>query len=290
MRALVIVPTYNERENLKALVQEVLAINERIHMLVVDDNSPDGTGAIAGAIAASEPRVNVLHRAGKLGLGTAYIEGFRYALERDYECVVEMDADFSHRPEDLHKLLAAIEEADVVLGSRNIPGGKVENWSILRRCISRGGSLYARMMLGIQVHDCTGGFKCFRREVLQNIDLDAVTSNGYGFQVEMNFLCHRAGFRIVEVPIVFPDRRVGHSKMSKRIVIEAAQLVWDLRRRALPVTERPFTVRHRRIQVEDQLLVNQPATPVRLTGAPVMRSAFPVAAADTAIEFEAVQE
>jgi dolichol-phosphate mannosyltransferase len=164
-----------------------------------------------------------------MGLGTAYIAGFRYALARKYTHIIEMDADFSHRPEDLPRLLQASSSADVVIGSRNVPGGRAENWSLLRHFISKGGSLYARTILGLPIRDCTGGFKCFRAGVLASLPLHRVTSNGYGFQVEMNYLCHRAGFQIVEVPIVFPDRKVGHSKMSRNIVLEAMLLIWKLR-------------------------------------------------------------
>lgn len=233
MRSIVLIPTYNERENLPPLIQAVLDTDESLDVLVIDDGSPDGTGDFADALASTEPRVNVLHRAGKQGLGTAYLAGFRYALARDYERIIEMDADFSHRPEDLPKLLASAREADVVIGSRNIPGGRAENWSILRHVISKGGSLFVRAILGLPVHDCTSGFKCFRREALAAIRLDRVESNGYAFQVEMNFLCHRAGFRIVEVPIVFPDRTAGQSKMSGQIVTEAAKRVWQLRRQPI---------------------------------------------------------
>jgi len=234
-RTLVIIPTYNECENIGSLVDAVLAVDSAIDVMIVDDNSPDGTGEIADDLATVEPRVRVLHRECKSGLGTAYVAGFRFALDYGYRYIVEMDADFSHRPEDLPKLLQAAETADLVIGSRNIPGGKAENWSILRHIISKGGSLFARAMLQMPIHDCTSGFKCFRREVLASIDLGAITSNGYGFQVEMNFLSHRAGFRIVEVPIVFPDRRVGQSKMSHGIVSEAAKLVWQLQRRGTAV-------------------------------------------------------
>jgi dolichol-phosphate mannosyltransferase len=231
MRTLVIIPTYNERQNLPPLVQEVLALDHTIDVLVVDDGSPDGTGEVAESLAETTGRVNVLHRTGKLGLGTAYLEGFRHALAHGYDLIVEMDADFSHRPQDLQLLLAAAADADVVIGSRNIPGGKVEQWSLLRNLVSKGGSLYARLLLGLPVRDCTSGFKCFRRRALATIDLSGVQSNGFGFQVELNWLAYRAGLRIVEVPIVFPDRQKGTSKMSSRIALEAAALVWRLRRR-----------------------------------------------------------
>jgi dolichol-phosphate mannosyltransferase len=199
-------------------------------VLVVDDNSPDGTGDLVAALAARTPRVQLLRRAGKLGLGTAYIAGFREGLRQGYSFLCEMDADFSHRPHYLPVLLAVAERAaDVALGSRNVPGGRVENWSLARKLISKGGSLYARTILGMPVRDCTGGFKCFRAEVLRGIDLDSITSNGYAFQVEMNYRCHQAGYRIHELPIVFPDRVHGQSKMSQRIVWEAAAKVWKLR-------------------------------------------------------------
>jgi dolichol-phosphate mannosyltransferase len=233
MRTLVIIPTYNERENLQPLVEAVLAVDSDLHILVVDDNSPDGTGDLAERLARDTGRVYVLHRAGKQGLGTAYLAGFKYALQQDYGFIVEMDADFSHRPEDLPRLLAAARGADVVVGSRSVQGGRVENWSLLRRVISRGGSLYARLALGLTVRDCTSGFKCFRRDVLAKLNLDGVHSNGFGFQVEMNYLCQRAGFQLAEVPIIFPDRRAGVSKMSGRIFIEAFALVWRLRLRSV---------------------------------------------------------
>lgn len=233
MRTLVITPTYDERENIAPFVAAVLAVDPAIHILVVDDNSPDGTGEVADGLAASTGRVHVLHRPGKQGLGTAYVAGFRYALARDYDYIVQMDADLSHRPADLPRLLRASAEADLVLGSRNIAGGRVENWSPLRHIISKGGSLYARTLLTMPVRDITGGFKCFSRRALRAVDLDAVVSNGFGFQVEMTYLCYRAGLRIVEVPIVFPDRTRGRSKLSYKIFGEAARLVWQLRRRTI---------------------------------------------------------
>ncbi len=233
MQSLVIVPTYNERENLPLLVSEVLDVDPGIDVLVVDDGSPDGTGVVAERLRRETGRVRVVHRSGKAGLGTAYIEGFRVALEAGYERVVQMDADFSHRPQDLPRLLEAAEAADVVIGSRGVPGGRVENWSAFRRFVSRSGSLYARGLLGLPTHDVTGGFKCFRRSALQALDLTGVQSNGYGFQVEINYLCHRAGLRVTEVPIVFPDRVAGASKMSWPIFLEAASLVPKLRYREL---------------------------------------------------------
>ena len=230
VRSLVIIPTYNERENLPSLVQEILEVDLELDILVVDDHSPDGTGVLAEALAAQTGRLLVIHRPGKLGLGTAYLDGFRYALAHDYERVVQMDADFSHRPQDLRRLLDASAGADVVVESRNVPGGQVENWSRLRHLVSQGGSLYTRLLLGLPVHDCTGGFKCFRRQALAALDLDDVRSNGFGFQVEVNYLCHRHGLRMVEVPITFPDRTAGRSKMSTGIFFEALALVWRLRR------------------------------------------------------------
>jgi dolichol-phosphate mannosyltransferase len=229
VRSLVIIPTYNERANLPRLIAVLLSKVPGLEALVIDDGSPDGTGEIAEALARETGRVRVLHRIGKLGLGTAYVAGFRYALDHHYGYVVQMDADFSHRPEDMPRLLEAARSADLVIGSRNIAGGRVENWSLLRQFVSRGGSFYARKLLKLQIRDCTSGFKCWRREALEALDLSSVASNGYGFQVEMNYLCHRAGLGISEVPIVFPDRTAGRSKMSLKICLEAAVLVWKLR-------------------------------------------------------------
>jgi dolichol-phosphate mannosyltransferase len=195
----------------------------------VDDNSPDGTGALADALARDEPRIHVLHRSGKLGLGTAYVTGFAFALEREYTAAFEMDADFSHDPADLPRLLGAIDTADVAIGSRWTRGGGIENWSPLRVLISRGGSLYAKNILGLGVQDLTSGFKCFRRSALQALDLGALRSNGYAFQVEVNYACACAGLRLAEVPIIFRDRTRGTSKMSWRIVAEAARVVLQLR-------------------------------------------------------------
>jgi dolichol-phosphate mannosyltransferase len=234
MRSLVIIPTYNERENLPLLIPAILRQGPHFEILVVDDNSPDGTGLLAEIMSKQNPRIQVIHRPRKLGLGTAYIEGFKRALSQDYEAIFEMDADFSHNPDKLPDLLATLEQADVVIGSRWVTGGGTENWSFLRKLVSRGGSLYARLLLNIPIKDLTGGFKCFRRSVLTALDLDSIKSNGYGFQVELNFLCHRHGFRLVEIPIIFPDRRLGRSKMSSGIVFEAARRVWQLRGRKIP--------------------------------------------------------
>jgi len=212
-RAVVCLPTYNEAENVGPIVEAILAAAP-VDVLVIDDDSPDGTGRLADAIAAREGRVHVLHRAGKEGLGKAYLAGFAWALGRGY---------------GLPKLLERAREADLVLGSRNVPGGGTVNWGLGRKLISRGGSLYARAILGIPVRDLTGGFKCFRRRVLESIELGTVECSGYAFQIELTYRTLRKGFRVVEVPIVFEDRRVGHSKMSKRIVLEALRKVWSIR-------------------------------------------------------------
>jgi dolichol-phosphate mannosyltransferase len=229
-RALVIIPTYNERENLPKITAQVLAQDPRLEILVVDDGSPDGTGAMADAMAAAEPRIHVLHRPKKMGLGTAYLAGFRWALERDYAFIFEMDADFSHDPKHLPQFLQAIESADVVLGSRYLNGKvTVINWPMSRLLLSYGANIYARIVTGLFKWDLTGGFKCFRREVLAAIDLEAVRSNGYAFQIEMSVRAWKKGFRLAEIPIVFADRTEGESKMSGRIVREAVWMVWRIR-------------------------------------------------------------
>jgi dolichol-phosphate mannosyltransferase len=234
VRAIVCLPTYNERENLEPMLHalgEVLPDDTRV--LVVDDNSPDGTGQLADELAAELDFVDVLHRPRKEGLGPAYLAAFRQALVDGAELILEMDCDFSHDPRDVARLLAAAEDADVVLGSRYVKGGSVENWGVLRRFVSSGGSLYARVLLGVVIRDLTGGFKCFRRAVLEAIDLDAVTSTGYAFQIETTYRAMRAGFRVVEVPITFADREAGSSKMTKGIFLEAVWKVPVLRARAL---------------------------------------------------------
>jgi len=229
-RALVIVPTYNERFNIARLIPAILAQDPSLEILVVDDGSPDGTGAIVDGIAANNTRVNVMHRARKLGLGTAYITGFRWALERKYDLVFEMDADFSHNPERLPEFLAAIKEADVVLGSRYQDGHvNVVNWPMSRLFLSYGANIYARAVTGLPIFDTTGGFKCFRRNVLESIDLNSVKSNGYAFQIEMSYRAWKRGFNLFEIPIIFVDRAEGVSKMSKKIVREAIWMVWRLR-------------------------------------------------------------
>jgi dolichol-phosphate mannosyltransferase len=229
-RALVIVPTYNERFNIARLIPAILAQDPSLEILVVDDASPDGTGAIVDGIATNNPRVNVIHREGKLGLGTAYIAGFRWALERKYDLVFEMDADFSHNPERLPEFLEAIRESDVVLGSRYQDGHvNVVNWPMSRLFLSYGANIYARFVTGLPIFDTTGGFKCFRRNVLESIDLNSVKSNGYAFQIEMSYRAWKRGFRLFEIPIIFVDRTEGVSKMSKKIVREAVWMVWRLR-------------------------------------------------------------
>jgi dolichol-phosphate mannosyltransferase len=235
MKSLVVLPTYNERENIEPILKAILDQAADLDVLVVDDNSPDGTGHIVDCLAQSEPRIHVMHRAGKLGLGTAYIEGFLWALARDYEYIFEMDADFSHDPADLLRLRAAVVGggADASVGSRWVAGGGTRNWSFLRTFISRGGSFYARVILGMPVRDLTSGFKCFSRRVLEHLDLQTVRSNGYAFQVEMNYRCNLHGFRVAEVPIVFVDRRVGKSKMGSHIVTEAMLVVLRLRLQTL---------------------------------------------------------
>ncbi len=233
-RALVVMPTYNECSNLPEIVPQVLAQDDRIDVLVVDDNSPDGTGKLADELAGADPRIHVLHREGKLGLGTAYLAGFRWALERDYEYVFEMDADRSHDPRHLPEFLRAVEKADLVLGSRYLDGRvTVVNWPMPRLFLSYAANIYARVITGHSLCDATGGFKCFRRRVLEAIDLTAVRSNGYAFQIEMSFRAFRQGFRIKEIPIVFVDRSEGESKMSHAIIREAVWMVWRLRFQAL---------------------------------------------------------
>lgn len=228
-RALVVIPTYNERVNLPIIVPQVLEQDPRLEVLVVDDNSPDGTGRLADELAGSNPRVHVLHRPNKEGLGRAYLAGFRWALECDFDLVLEMDADRSHDPKYLPALLAATQEAEVVIGSRYKNGVNVINWPMSRLLLSYFANKYAHWVTGLPLSDATGGFKCFRSVVLRSIDLDAVRSNGYAFQIEMSFRAWKKGFRLAEVPIVFTDRVEGQSKMSKKIVREAVWMVWWLR-------------------------------------------------------------
>ena len=229
-RALVIIPTYNELENISRLIVTVLDQDNRLEVLVVDDGSPDGTGAVVETLAANDPRVHILHRPKKMGLGTAYLAGFKWSLDRDYDYTFEMDADFSHDPAHLPQFLRAVESADLVLGSRYRDGKvTVVNWPIQRLLLSYFANIYARWVTGMQLFDSTGGFKCYRRSVLKAIDLGDVRSNGYAFQIEMSFRAWKKHFRIVEIPIVFVDRTEGTSKMSKAIVREAVWMVWRLR-------------------------------------------------------------
>ena len=234
-RAVLCLPTYNERENLEAMIEALGGVLDTAtdRVLVIDDGSPDGTGEIANRLATDHSWVSVLHREAKEGIGPAYIAGFRRALDEGAELVLEMDCDFSHDPADVPRLIEAAADADLVLGSRYAPGGGTANWGPVRRFVSAGGSLYARVLLGIPVHDLTGGFKCIRREVLETIDLDAITSRGYAFQIETTYRALRAGFRVVEVPIRFVDREHGGSKMSHAIVAEGVWKVPLLRLRAL---------------------------------------------------------
>ncbi|HPY32114.1 MAG TPA: polyprenol monophosphomannose synthase [Verrucomicrobiota bacterium] len=225
---LIIVPTYNERENLPRIAQRLLALPTQVHLLVVDDNSPDGTGQVADELAARHPEIHVLHRREKNGLGRAYIAGFKWALARDYEFIFEMDGDFSHNPDDIPQFLAAAREADLVLGSRYINGIRIMNWPLSRLMLSKSAATYVRVITGMPFTDPTGGFKCFRRRALQTLDLDAVRSNGYSFQIELTHQLWRQGMRIVEVPIIFTERLQGHSKMSGHIVREALFMVWRL--------------------------------------------------------------
>jgi dolichol-phosphate mannosyltransferase len=231
-KAVVCLPTYNERENLEPMLR---ALGDKdVRVLVIDDNSPDGTGELADRLAAELGYVDVLHRESKEGLGPAYLAGFRRALTSEAELILEMDCDFSHDPDYVPRLIAAVDDgADLALGSRYVPGGGVRDWGLVRRFISAGGSFYARIILGVKVRDLTGGFKCYRRAVLETIDLDAVDSKGYAFQIETTYRTLRAGFKVVEVPITFADREVGGSKMSKAIVAEAIWKVPGLRLKAL---------------------------------------------------------
>lgn len=232
-RAVVVVPTYNERPNLALLVSSVLVQDARLDVLVVDDSSPDGTGMLADEIAAAEPRVHVLHRANKEGLGRAYLAGFAWALARPYDAIFEMDADFSHDPKYLVDFLATIADADLVIGSRYKSGVNVINWPMSRLLLSYCANIYARTITGLPLTDSTGGFKCFRREALATVPLEQVRSNGYAFQIEMSFRVWRRGFRVREIPIVFTDRVEGQSKMSKKIVREAIWMVWWLRAQSI---------------------------------------------------------
>ena len=229
MKTLIIIPTYNEAENLQPLLEQIFSYVADTDLLIVDDNSPDGTGDLAEQLCCQDPRIHVMHREGKLGLGTAYIAGFKYAIAHGYDAAFEMDADFSHDPKYLPDFLREIEHADLVIGSRYIDGGGTPNWSLLRKFISGGGNIFARFVLSLPIKDCTAGYRCYRREVLENIDLDSVKSQGYAFQVEMANRVLQQGYKIVETPIIFMDRRVGKSKMSRKIFIEGFLYVLQAR-------------------------------------------------------------
>lgn len=229
MQKLVIIPTYNEIENMKNLLPALLALPEVFDILVVDDSSPDKTADFVREFARNNPRVDLLVREVKNGLGQAYIAGFKWGIAKNYDALVEMDADFSHRPQDLVTILRDIEHEDVVIGSRYVPGGQTVNWGLLRKLISRGGSLYSRLILGFPVRDWTGGFNAWKVQVLQKIGLDQIRSNGYSFQIELKYKAQKNGFKVKEVPIVFEDRQVGQSKMSLKIVLEAFYKVWMIR-------------------------------------------------------------
>lgn len=229
MKSLIIVPTYNELENIRRLLPELMALDPDIRVLVVDDNSPDGTGKLADEMAAENERIIVLHRPEKQGLGSAYVAGFRYAVQQDVDCVFEMDADFSHDPAMIPRFIEEIASCDVVIGSRYISGINVVNWPMSRLLLSYFANIYTRVVTGMTIRDTTSGFKCFRREVLERIDLDSVRSDGYAFQIEMNFRCWRKGYRVREIPIIFVDRRSGTSKLSRGVINEAVWIVWWLR-------------------------------------------------------------
>jgi len=229
MKTLIIIPTYNELENLPRLLPEVLSKDESIEVLIVDDNSPDGTAAFVKNEMKVNNRIHLIIRQSKQGLGTAYIAGFKYALQNNFQIIFEMDADFSHDPKEIPRFLDEIKKSDVILGSRYINGVNVINWPLRRLLLSSFANLYTRVITGMPIHDATGGFKCFRREVLEAIDLDRVTSNGYAFQIEMTFKAWKKGFKVKEIPIIFVDRVKGKSKMSKKIVREAVTMVWKLR-------------------------------------------------------------
>ncbi len=230
MRSLIVIPTYNEIDNLSPLIEAVLQVTpDSLEILVVDDGSPDGTGALADTIAAAKPRVHVLHRARKMGLGTAYVAGFRWGLEQGFDSIIEMDADFSHDPKYLPTMLERLANYDFVIGSRYVPGGGTVNWGLGRKILSRGGSLYSRLILGAPIRDFTGGFNGWRRKVLEAVDIGSLRSDGYSFQIELKYRAFRQGFRYTEFPIVFEDRKVGKSKMNRRIVLEALGRVWSFR-------------------------------------------------------------
>jgi dolichol-phosphate mannosyltransferase len=230
---LVIIPTYNEKDNIQKLVRDIYGLNPTVHILVVDDNSPDGTSAIVKQLKSEFKNLFLLERQGKLGLGTAYIAGFKFALQNGYQFIFEMDADYSHDPKEIPCFLEAIKDADIVIGSRYCNGVNVVNWPLSRLVLSIFANRYTRFITGLPLHDSTGGYKCLRREVLQAINLDKISSGGYSFQIEMNFKAWKKGFRLKEIPIIFIDRTIGQSKMSKKIVREAVWMVWKLKLRSL---------------------------------------------------------
>lgn len=232
-KALVIIPTYNESQNADRIVSEVLQQSEMVEILIVDDNSPDGTADIIKKMMQKNDRIHILERPMKMGLGTAYVAGFKYAIENDFDFIFEMDADFSHNPKEIPIMLSKMDDCDVLIGSRYIRGVNVVNWPMKRLILSYSANIYTRMVTGMPVHDATAGFKCYRRAVLESINLDSIRSNGYAFQIETNFIAWKKGFRIKEMPIVFVDRRVGASKMNKKIVYEAAFMVWKLKARSI---------------------------------------------------------
>jgi dolichol-phosphate mannosyltransferase len=232
-RALVVIPTYNEAANVRNLIPEILKVNSALEILVVDDNSPDETASVVKEMMLSDARIHLVQRHEKSGLGTAYVVGFKYAIQRCFDYVFEMDADYSHDAREIPNFLAMMSEYDIVIGSRYRNGVRVLNWPVRRLLLSYFANVYTRLITGLPVKDATGGFKCFRREVLQSIDLDSIRSNGYAFQIEMTYKAWKKGFRVREIPIVFTDRRIGSSKMSKSIVYEAVFMVWKLRLRSL---------------------------------------------------------
>lgn len=232
-KALIIIPTYNEAQNAEKIITEVLQQSDIVQVLIVDDNSPDGTAAIVKKMMETNPRIHLLERERKLGLGTAYVAGFKYAIQNEFDFIFEMDADFSHNPKEIPIMLGKMNECDVLIGSRYIKGVNVVNWPMKRLILSYSANIYTRVVTGMPVHDATAGFKCYKRKVLESINLDGLKSNGYAFQIETNFLAWKKGFKLMEMPIVFVDRRVGVSKMNKKIVYEAAFMVWRLKARSI---------------------------------------------------------
>jgi dolichol-phosphate mannosyltransferase len=232
-KALVIIPTYNEAQNAEKIINEVLQQTEIVEVLIVDDNSPDGTAGIVKKMMETNNRIHIIERERKMGLGTAYVAGFKYAIERQFDFIFEMDADFSHNPKEIPIMLSKMDECDVLIGSRYVKGVNVVNWPMKRLILSYSANIYTRVITGMPIHDATAGFKCYKRKVLESINIDSLRSNGYAFQIETNFLAYKKGFKLLEMPIVFVDRRVGVSKMNKKIVYEAAFMVWKLKARSI---------------------------------------------------------